>query len=643
MPTKTVVTGTIQNVAGNLATSGTVKFELQPQANSIPYRVSGTTIIAPTTVVATINASGLLKAENGTDPLELWGTDTILPSQTFYRAKFFPDGEQAQTWNLLLITGSSYSLNSPVFYEPQNFVPDQSPPTFQAIQSNIIPAANGQYNLGSDQKKFGAAYIEQIFADTLNFDTLDIAGQFTNGQATTLVPYGDATLDTAQIQAALASYRDVLLLPPTFIHNGPLQIPNSTTLRGIHGKTVLQIASGAWTGAAFPLPPITNADTATGHDVTVRDLIFDGNIAGNPTAGAPGVMLSFRGTLTRWEVSGCTFKDYPGASVGPPIGGAPVGIGVSAGTNQISDGYFVNNQFTGGRGGAIVVFGPRNQILNNTMIGSTDAVFGAQGVLARGNRFSGNYVKDCPTTPFFSFYVEGASENIFSDNIMDHSSGIVISDFSLAKPQRNFCIGNQFLNAPAGAFPITFIQSGVGLGASDNVVIFNMGQTVSTDPAYSISGTIGQNLVILMDQGNGYIAFLDCVAKKQKWIGTDTFGGLGFLSDSKSLVMTITDTLVALENATPFAMEDSGGTRRSVLNMTSGNNLEIGQGMTTGVILLSAGGRPVRWGVANVALGGGAAPTLGTIGGGGPATAGQNSWLQLQDSTGATVWIPVWK
>lgn len=44
-----------------------------------------------------------------------------------------------------------------------------------------------------------------------------------------------------------------------------------------------------------------------------------------------------------------------------------------------------------------------------------------------------------------------------------------------------------------------------------------------------------------------------------------------------------------------------------------------------------------------VALGGGAAPTLGTIGGLGPAAAAQNSWVRMTDSTGAAVWVPAWK
>ena len=44
-----------------------------------------------------------------------------------------------------------------------------------------------------------------------------------------------------------------------------------------------------------------------------------------------------------------------------------------------------------------------------------------------------------------------------------------------------------------------------------------------------------------------------------------------------------------------------------------------------------------------VALGGGAAALPGTIGGSGPATATQNSWLQMKDSSGADFWVPTWK
>jgi hypothetical protein len=50
----------------------------------------------------------------------------------------------------------------------------------------------------------------------------------------------------------------------------------------------------------------------------------------------------------------------------------------------------------------------------------------------------------------------------------------------------------------------------------------------------------------------------------------------------------------------------------------------------------------INYGYATTALGGGAAPTLGTIGGTGPATAAQNSWLAVKIN-GALSFLPVWR
>jgi len=47
--------------------------------------------------------------------------------------------------------------------------------------------------------------------------------------------------------------------------------------------------------------------------------------------------------------------------------------------------------------------------------------------------------------------------------------------------------------------------------------------------------------------------------------------------------------------------------------------------------------------VAQAALGGGAAPTFGTIGGTGPGTAAQNAWLRFRDSGGTVTFIPCWR
>jgi hypothetical protein len=54
-------------------------------------------------------------------------------------------------------------------------------------------------------------------------------------------------------------------------------------------------------------------------------------------------------------------------------------------------------------------------------------------------------------------------------------------------------------------------------------------------------------------------------------------------------------------------------------------------------------GADIAWGRALVPLGGGVAPTFGTIGGTGPATAAQNTWMRVIDSTGVAFFVPVWK
>lgn len=50
----------------------------------------------------------------------------------------------------------------------------------------------------------------------------------------------------------------------------------------------------------------------------------------------------------------------------------------------------------------------------------------------------------------------------------------------------------------------------------------------------------------------------------------------------------------------------------------------------------------INFGYAVTALGGGAAPTLGTIGGSGPAATAQNSWLKIKIN-GTASYLPVWR
>lgn len=95
----------------------------------------------------------------------------------------------------------------------------------------------------------------------------------------------------------------------------------------------------------------------------------------------------------------------------------------------------------------------------------------------------------------------------------------------------------------------------------------------------------------------------------------------------------------------PSILGDSSGTQGLALDGAPSG--VAGQlflnGFATGKVTIAGGGGDIQWGKALVALGAGAPPTLGTIGGSGPATAGQNSWLRLLDSAGNPCWVPVWK
>lgn len=96
---------------------------------------------------------------------------------------------------------------------------------------------------------------------------------------------------------------------------------------------------------------------------------------------------------------------------------------------------------------------------------------------------------------------------------------------------------------------------------------------------------------------------------------------------------------VRLPNGQSISSVTTGVVTRPILKMNASDQVEIGDGG----IPVFLDGSDIKWGKALVALGGGAAPTLGTIGGSGPATAAQNTWLRVLDSTGAAAWIPVWK
>jgi len=119
-------------------------------------------------------------------------------------------------------------------------------------------------------------------------------------------------------------------------------------------------------------------------------------------------------------------------------------------------------------------------------------------------------------------------------------------------------------------------------------------------------------------------------------VGTNTDGNyrLHVARSGSSGTLLAYDSTASTGVTNCVVREGAGQAANQVFGITATDGTTLRFAVRNGDIL---------WGTALVALGGGAAPTLGTIAGTGPTVAGQNSWLRVLDSTGAACWLPVWK
>jgi len=125
-------------------------------------------------------------------------------------------------------------------------------------------------------------------------------------------------------------------------------------------------------------------------------------------------------------------------------------------------------------------------------------------------------------------------------------------------------------------------------------------------------------------------------------IDFQSFAGSQLMRLTDSGILLLGTTVTAAAGAGDLVLTNNAGQVRGVDSGGSTTYALIGIGSSNQVVLGSTS-TDIQWGVALVALGGGAAPTFGTIGGSGPATAAQNTWMRVIDSSGAAFWVPVWK
>ena len=152
----------------------------------------------------------------------------------------------------------------------------------------------------------------------------------------------------------------------------------------------------------------------------------------------------------------------------------------------------------------------------------------------------------------------------------------------------------------------------VGIGFQD------VRQVVATQPLSVNAGTTGQ--LKLADVSTGGISMV--------------LGG-GLVSIGTTMVTGAGAGEIVVPNSRALRSVNAAGTSTvAMISLT---------GAANAITLNPSTNQDLLWGTPLVALGGGAAPTLGTIGGTGPTTAAQNTWMRVLDSGGAAFWVPAWK
>lgn len=182
---------------------------------------------------------------------------------------------------------------------------------------------------------------------------------------------------------------------------------------------------------------------------------------------------------------------------------------------------------------------------------------------------------------------------------------------------------------------ITFRRGGaskwnIGLNVrGDNADFFDIQAAVTGSGKVQISGdSIGHNQ---------HLRILDTGASGHAWeIGEPVVAGSLSFKD-----MTVTGTsevlrLVGINSGVNLLSINSAiaTTAPSFAAIGSDTNIDIRE--------TPKGSGVMDWNYATVALGGGSAPTFGTIGGSGPATAAQNAWFKCKIA-GTVSFFPMWR
>jgi hypothetical protein len=137
--------------------------------------------------------------------------------------------------------------------------------------------------------------------------------------------------------------------------------------------------------------------------------------------------------------------------------------------------------------------------------------------------------------------------------------------------------------------------------------------------------------------------------------GTEGAPSYSFAGDTDSgfYYRSTNQLALSISGTGRFGFLAAGGTVGIIRCVGESSGIEMSDGIAgAGVVrvvrdsanlVCDPGAGDLKINKALVALGATTSATIGNIGSSGPATAAQNSWLQLVDDGDATFWVPAWK
>jgi len=295
------VSGVIQDAGGNVATSGTVEFDISPASSSIHYYVPGVATVVPLSTVCGITSTGTLVSMvggiNTSNPCTVWGNDMIAPANTTYTVVFSPGGVQTSSVSQEVIIGQAYNLNNPVFAPQAQLIPQYNTIVTAPLQGNIVPSANNLFTLGNAQSWYSSAFI-----NVLHINTCIGAGCGTGGSGGSGMTW-TGTCSSTPVYAALSactyggsSYITPVLTTGVLPPNSPWQVmalqgsvgptgaagtPGSTGATGPTGATGANGTNGTpivWLGSFSSAPSSPAVDNAYYDTTLKKSLVWNGTV-----------------------------------------------------------------------------------------------------------------------------------------------------------------------------------------------------------------------------------------------------------------------------------------------------------------------------------------------------------------------------